>query len=314
MTARASVSKVAIAMPVYNGEAHLEEVLTSIENQTFQDFTVVICDNASTDATPTIAKKFAQRSDNFIYVRMEEFVGALDNMVRAYELSDKRSKYCVIMHDDNVYAPTFLEKMTSYMDANPECAVCGFFLHYVNQRSGKVTARHDVPISPFLRRSKLLYLALETRSVINTFILHCFMRRSAIDGIDLVPDVDDYPERYYLAQLRGLGTFHVVEEDLATFYGFGIGETGEDPWVKARSFMRFGERELSFISGLRQLTRLEKFVVSQKYAYVTLRHKIPGTVRRWWLFPAYAAANLAGFIRPNKWKFEDGKVVKCGNT
>jgi hypothetical protein len=215
------------------------------------------------------------------------------------------------MHDDNVYSENFLEKMVGYMDGHPECSLCGFFLHYVTEDTGRTTLAHHTAIAPLLRASKLLFFAFEWRSVVNTFVFHYFMRRSAVDNIDLNLNIDDFPERYYIAQFRGLGTIHIVEEDLAKFYSGGIGETENDHWVKERTLMRFGEKELSVLFGFRQITLLEKIVVAQKYAYVTLRHKVPDTVWRWWLLPAYLAASVAEFMRPNKWRYEDGRIVKC---
>ena len=52
-----SEPKVSIGLPVYNGEDLLPETLDSILAQTFEDFEVVISDNASTDATPRSAER-----------------------------------------------------------------------------------------------------------------------------------------------------------------------------------------------------------------------------------------------------------------
>ena len=41
-------------MPVYNAERFLEEALDSILAQTFDDFELIISDNASTDRTDAI--------------------------------------------------------------------------------------------------------------------------------------------------------------------------------------------------------------------------------------------------------------------
>ena len=51
--------KITIGIPVYNGEEFLEEKITSILNQDFVDFELIISDNASTDSTKEICSKFA---------------------------------------------------------------------------------------------------------------------------------------------------------------------------------------------------------------------------------------------------------------
>jgi glycosyltransferase involved in cell wall biosynthesis len=40
-----------IGIPVYNGGAFLNELLLNLKRQTFEDFEIIICDNASTDGT-----------------------------------------------------------------------------------------------------------------------------------------------------------------------------------------------------------------------------------------------------------------------
>ena len=46
-----SKPRVSIGLPVYNGEHYLAEALESLLGQTYRDFEVIICDNASTDNT-----------------------------------------------------------------------------------------------------------------------------------------------------------------------------------------------------------------------------------------------------------------------
>jgi len=46
--------KLSIGIPVFNGEEFLPELLDSLLAQTFRDFEILICDNASSDRTPQI--------------------------------------------------------------------------------------------------------------------------------------------------------------------------------------------------------------------------------------------------------------------
>ena len=47
-----SSPSLSIGLPVYNGESFLAQALNSLLAQTFRDFEIVICDNASSDRTP----------------------------------------------------------------------------------------------------------------------------------------------------------------------------------------------------------------------------------------------------------------------
>ena len=47
-------AKLTIGLPVYNGERFLPQTLSSLLGQTFEDFEIIVCDNASTDHTREI--------------------------------------------------------------------------------------------------------------------------------------------------------------------------------------------------------------------------------------------------------------------
>jgi len=55
--------KLTIGIPVYNGEKFLEEKITSILNQDFINFELIISDNGSTDSTKEICNSFAIKDE-----------------------------------------------------------------------------------------------------------------------------------------------------------------------------------------------------------------------------------------------------------
>jgi glycosyltransferase involved in cell wall biosynthesis len=61
--------KVSIGLAVYNGEQYLDEAISSILSQTFEDFELVICDNASVDSTAEICARFAASDERIRYYR-----------------------------------------------------------------------------------------------------------------------------------------------------------------------------------------------------------------------------------------------------
>ena len=68
--------RVSIGMPVYNGARFIGEAVRSIQAQTFQDFEVVISDNASTDETQEICTRLAAQDSRIRYYRQARNLGA----------------------------------------------------------------------------------------------------------------------------------------------------------------------------------------------------------------------------------------------
>ena len=52
------IPQVSVGVPVYNGESHLAQAIDSILNQTFNDLELILCDNASTDRTEQICRRY----------------------------------------------------------------------------------------------------------------------------------------------------------------------------------------------------------------------------------------------------------------
>src|SRR5216117_733352 len=84
--------RVSMAVPVYNGERYLGEALDSLLAQTYHDFELIICDNASTDGTGEIARSYASMDERVRYVRNERNLGLAGNVKRAFQLSSGERK------------------------------------------------------------------------------------------------------------------------------------------------------------------------------------------------------------------------------
>src|SRR4051794_3225988 len=95
---------VSIVTPVYNGADYLEECIESVLAQTYVRWGYTIVDNASTDATPEIAARYAARDARIRHLRFEELVGVTANHNRAFEAISAESEFCkIVQADDFLY-------------------------------------------------------------------------------------------------------------------------------------------------------------------------------------------------------------------
>ena len=82
--------KVAIGLPVFNGEKLIASTLECLLRQTYGDFELIISDNASTDRTEQICREYAERDSRIRYLRQPENLGAVPNFNRVFEISDSQ--------------------------------------------------------------------------------------------------------------------------------------------------------------------------------------------------------------------------------
>lgn len=59
------MTEISVVIPVFNGEAFLEECLSSVMSQSFRDFEAIVVNDGSSDSSLEIAKEFATRDLRF---------------------------------------------------------------------------------------------------------------------------------------------------------------------------------------------------------------------------------------------------------
>ena len=78
------VPLVSVGVPVYNGEAFLEDAIRSTLSQTLDDLELILCDNASSDRTAEICRDYAARDHRVHYFRNARNLGAAANYNLAF--------------------------------------------------------------------------------------------------------------------------------------------------------------------------------------------------------------------------------------
>ncbi|MFN0157347.1 MAG: glycosyltransferase family 2 protein [Bacteroidota bacterium] len=114
--------RVSLGLPVYNGERYLRFALDSILAQTFTDFELIICDNASTDTTVEICNAYSAKDPRIAVHRNPENLGAAKNYNKVFELS--RGEYFKWASHDDTIAPTYLERCVGALDTNLSFSLC----------------------------------------------------------------------------------------------------------------------------------------------------------------------------------------------
>lgn len=128
--------RVSIGLAVYNGEQFLAKAIDSILAQTFTDFELILSDNASTDKTEEICKRYAEKDKRIRYQRNAENMGGANNENQTFRMS-KGEYFRWAAHDD-VCAPELIEKCVSVLDQDPSVVLCYTMLTNINEADEKI--------------------------------------------------------------------------------------------------------------------------------------------------------------------------------
>jgi glycosyltransferase involved in cell wall biosynthesis len=108
------IPRVSVGVPVFDGENYVAEALDSLLAQTYEDFELIISDNASTDATEEICRAYACRDSRIRYVRNEANVGAAKNFNQLVALA--KGEYFKWAAHDDLCGAQFLERCVDALD------------------------------------------------------------------------------------------------------------------------------------------------------------------------------------------------------
>lgn len=115
--------KLSIIVPVYQVEAHIDECITSILDQTFRDFELILVDDGSLDRCPAICDAYAQK-DSRIRVIHHKNQGL--SAARNTGLQAARGDYIGFVDSDDFIEASMYEKLLDNLEREKaDISVCG---------------------------------------------------------------------------------------------------------------------------------------------------------------------------------------------
>ena len=122
LTQRVSaVPRLSIGLPVRNGERHISEALESLLGQTYEDFELIVSDNASTDGTSEICLRYARQDRRIRYIRQERNIGLIPNHV--FLIEQARGELFKSAAHDDLYGRDSLLRCVQALDDDPNAVL-----------------------------------------------------------------------------------------------------------------------------------------------------------------------------------------------
>lgn len=105
---------VSVIINCYNGEKYLKETIESVYKQTYDDWEIVLWDDASTDGSEDIAKSFDKK---LRYFKGKKALSL--GQARNWALEKAEGKYIAILDQDDIWMPEKLELQIPLFEKNP---------------------------------------------------------------------------------------------------------------------------------------------------------------------------------------------------
>jgi glycosyltransferase involved in cell wall biosynthesis len=145
-----AVPRLSIGLPVYNGENFLAESIESLLGQTYADFELIISDNASTDGTEDICRKYAERDSRIRYVRQRRNIGAAPN--HNFVIEQARGELFKHASHDDLYARDLIALCVAALDEHPHVVLAHSWSAVIDA-SGVITELVEYPVDTAAQRA-----------------------------------------------------------------------------------------------------------------------------------------------------------------
>ena len=107
---------VSIITPCYNSEKFLDECISSVLNQSYQNWEMLIVDDNSSDNSCTLINSYSKRDDRIKPLFLNENLGPA--MARNNAITNAKGKYIAFLDSDDIWLPEKLEVQINFMKKN----------------------------------------------------------------------------------------------------------------------------------------------------------------------------------------------------
>ena len=123
---------VSIILPCYNHEKFVAEAIESVVNQSYKNIEIIVMDDASTDNTASVMKRYSSYFAKEIYLK-KNIGGDTTNLLQYVN-----GKYVALMHSDDVWEKDKIAIQVEYLENHLDVDVCLSWCKYTDEYSNEL--------------------------------------------------------------------------------------------------------------------------------------------------------------------------------
>lgn len=144
---------ISVLMSVFNNVETLEQAIKSIVEQDYRDWELIIIDDASTDKTFSLLKRFQNKDSRIKLFQNDKNIGLSHSLNKAFAASS--GKYIARMDADDSCYPSRLGLQKEYLEEHPNIDVVGCNADIVDERGIQITTT-NMPLTPEKIRQSII--------------------------------------------------------------------------------------------------------------------------------------------------------------
>lgn len=137
--------KVSVLIPSYNHSNYIKETISSVLNQTFTDFELIVLDDCSTDDSVSVIKSFSD--DRLKFIKSFVNSGVVSSLNKMIKIAS--GEYIAVLGSDDVWNPDKLEKQVFYLEGHPNIAACFSRVTVIDENSFLIKKSNIFPTEIF---------------------------------------------------------------------------------------------------------------------------------------------------------------------
>jgi glycosyltransferase involved in cell wall biosynthesis len=135
-------SLVSIITPSFNSEKFIAKTIESVQNQTHQNWEMIIVDDCSTDNTACIIEQFLANDNRIRFFQLEKNSGA--GIARETAISKAKGDYIAFLDADDLWKPLKLEKQLQFLKDNKTPFTFSFY-DCIDEEGNALNKRVEAP-------------------------------------------------------------------------------------------------------------------------------------------------------------------------
>jgi glycosyltransferase involved in cell wall biosynthesis len=228
------VPRISVVIPSYNHAEFIGAAMRSVWTQSLSDLQLVVVDDGSRDDS---RERILANADARLRTHFQANAGAHAALNRGIELADPQAPYIAILNSDDVYAPLWLERAVTALDADPDVGFVASRLGFLGDEDGDKRSWYRPALEHFLACDDIERALLHRNFIMTTS--NVVIRRSVLERTGLFRPLRYVHDVDLFLRLADVSRFRLLDGENVLYRVHGANTISEGE-KSARIVFEFG--------------------------------------------------------------------------